>query len=55
MGSNPYSARPGSYGDKSERGDIDNPVGWMILQSFTVFYNVSFALYTRFFLTFRRT
>ena len=41
MGSDPCGAGPGSCGDVNERGDVDNPAGWMILQSFTTFHNVS--------------
>ena len=45
MGSDPCGAGSGSCGDKSERRDVDNPAGWMILQSFTMFHNVSVALH----------
>ena len=41
MGSDPCGAGPRSCGDISERGDVDNPAGWIILQSFTTFHNVS--------------
>ena len=41
MGSDPCGAGPGSCGDKNERGDVNNPAGWMILQSFTTLHNVS--------------
>ena len=41
MGSDPCGAGPGSCGDMNERGDVNNPAGWMILQSFTTFHNVS--------------
>ena len=41
MGSDPCGAGPGSCGDISERGDVDNPAGWMILQSFTTPHNPS--------------
>lgn len=41
MGSDPCGAGPGSCGDMNERGDVNNSAGWMILQSFTTFHNVS--------------
>ena len=45
MGSDPCGAGPGSCGDKNDRGDVNNPGGWMILQSFTTFHNVSQIIY----------
>ena len=47
MGTDPCDAGPGSCGDSSERGDVDTPAGWMILQSFTTLHNVasSFELF----------
>ncbi len=41
MGSDPCGACLGSCGDTNERGNVDNPAGWMILQSTTTFHDVS--------------
>ena len=44
MGEDPCGGGPGDCGDMDDKGPIatpDMPAGWLILQSFTTFHNVS--------------